>query len=267
MFEHKEILFPFTMTALVQLFVLEILYFAPRYPLSTFFAPIIRKLYGEAYLHYPFNYMVMPKIFQNLQIPLYILVNSFFVGMAVSIIATINNDKKVVMRKTLKDTLRGYVHIVCNALIAFGLIKGLFFLFSKVYARAAIIGATSGYKFMIKKIILDGAPYFNLLISVLVSTLLAYVIPSIIIDRKKIFGALLTNLRTLWGAFWFTLILILIPTLLYVPILLLRTHLPTQLIPELHAVVIVLSIVVMLFIDAISYTALTTYYLLKKEIQ
>ncbi len=267
LFEHKQILFPFAMIALIQLFVLEIIYFAPKHPLAVFFGPIIRKTYGEAYLHYPFNFMKMPQMFQSMQIPLYVLVNSFFVGMAVSIIATINSDKKLIMKNIMKDTWRGYVHIVLGSVIAFGMVKGLNLLYGKIYARATMIGATEGIKFLIKKVILAGAPYFTLLLSVLVSTLLAYVIPIIIIDRKKIFAALLKNLKTLWGSFWFTFILILVPTLLYVPVILLRRNLPLNIIPELHAVIIILSIVIMMLIDAISYTALTTYYLLKKEIQ
>lgn len=267
LFAHKEILFPFTMIALVQLLFLEIIYFLPRSPLTIFFGPIIRKLFGEAYLHYPFNFMIMPKIFQNLQIPLYIIVNSFFVGMAIAIIKTINNDEKIDMKKISTATIKGYVHIFCCSLIALGLVKGLFFLFGKVYVRATMIGATTGIKVLIKNVILDGAPYWNLLISVVVSTLLAYVIPSIIIDKKKIFGALINNAKNLWGSFWYTFIIILIPTLLYIPVLLLRKSLPTNTIPELHALIIIISIVVMIIIDAISYTAITTYYLLKKEIQ
>ncbi len=267
LFEHKEILFPFSMIALIQIFVLEILYFLPRYPLSLFFSPIIRKLYGEAYLHYPFNFMIMPRIFQNLQIPLYIVVNSFFVGMAIAIIARINSDQKMDTKEVMKDTFRGYIHIICCAVIALVFVKGFFLLFGKIYARASIIGATTGIKFLIKRVILIGAPYWNLLLSVVVSTLLAYVIPIIIIDRSKIVGALINNFKTLRGSFMFTFIIVLIPTLLYVPVLLLRKSLPTNIIPELHAVIIVLSIVVMIIIDAISYTALTTYYLLKKEIR
>ena len=55
LFQNPLIAYPFVIIAFIQLFVLEIFYFAPRYPLSIFFGPLIRTLYGEGYLHYPFR--------------------------------------------------------------------------------------------------------------------------------------------------------------------------------------------------------------------
>ncbi len=42
------ILFPFVTAAFIQLFILEILYFSPRFPLSTFFGPIIRTFWSDS---------------------------------------------------------------------------------------------------------------------------------------------------------------------------------------------------------------------------
>jgi len=67
------ILIPFLTIAFIQLFILEILYFAPRYPLRVFFGPIIERFWGEGFLHYPFYLTVIPKIFQLIQIPIYLL--------------------------------------------------------------------------------------------------------------------------------------------------------------------------------------------------
>ena len=45
---NPVIVYPFCIIAFIQLLVLEVLYFSPRFPLSVFFGPIIARLHGEA---------------------------------------------------------------------------------------------------------------------------------------------------------------------------------------------------------------------------
>ena len=66
---NPVILIPFLTIAFVQLLALEILYFAPRFPLSAFFNPLIRTLWGGEFVHYPSNLMILPILFQKIQVP------------------------------------------------------------------------------------------------------------------------------------------------------------------------------------------------------
>ena len=60
--------------------------------------------------------------------------------------------------------------------------------------------------------------------------------------------------------------MIAIPSLFFVPILLLRNSLEAfSYIPEITVMALVFSIFITVMIDAVIYTALTTFYLLKKE--
>ena len=264
--EHKIILFPFCIIAFLQLFILEILYFAPRYPLNLFFGPLIRRLWSENFLHYPLNLLLLPKLFQSIQIPLYIFVSSFLIAVAISIIASVNSDKKVQFQKAVKENLWAYVHVVIASTIIFAVVLGLFKVYGLVFNRALLIAAQSGVKFWIKQVIILGAPVINLLISIFVTVLFAYVLPIIVIERKKIFAALILNFQVLWKSFWFTFAVVLIPSLLYLPILLLRSTTPLgNVLPDLRVILIVLSVIVMVGVDAIVYSALTTLYLLRKE--
>src|SRR3989338_1577229 len=261
--EHKIILFPFCIIAFLQLFILEILYFAPRYPLNLFFGPLIRRLWSENFLYYPLNLLLLPKLFQSIQIPLYIFVSSFLIAVAISIIASVNSDKKVQFQKAVKENLWAYVHVVIASTIIFAVVLGLFKVYGLVFNRALLIAAQSGVKFWIKQVIILGAPVINLLISIFVTVLFAYVLPIIVIERKKIFAALILNFQVLWKSFWFTFAVVLIPSLLYLPILLLRSTTPLgNVLPDLRVILIVLSIIVIVAIDAIVYSALTTLYLL-----
>ena len=263
---NKVILFPYSIVLFVQLLALEILYFIPQFPLNTVFAPIIRKLWSEDYLHFPFNIALLPKLYQYAQIPIFLFISSYLIGVSVAVIAKINSNKTVKMRSVFRETVGCYIHIVVAAAISFSMVVLLFKSYGLLTSRALMIRSTAGIYFIIKKVILSGAPYINLFFSVLVSTLFAYVIPIIIIDKRKVFAALWVNFKILIKSFWLTLLMVLIPSLLFVPILLLRPIVfKNMILPEMTILFMAISAFVMIVIDAVIYTAITTFYLSKKE--
>lgn len=266
LFTHKVILFPLCIGAFIQMLILEILYFAPRYPLSVFFAPIISKIWSETYLHFPFNFLLLPKLFQYLQIPIYIFISSFCLAALILIIKTINEDKTVKMRLILKSTLLSYVYVICASAIILVCVMGMFKAFSFIHDRAIIIRSEAGVFYWLKMTVLKGAPYIQLLISAFISSLFAYVLPVMIIDNKKVISAFIGNFKFLWGRFLFTFQIVLIPSLFFIPVLLIRNLIPPEIsMPEIRLAMLVVSVLIMLAIDAVVYTAVTSLYLMKSE--
>lgn len=262
------ILLPFVTIAFIQLLILEIIYFAPQFPLVKFFGPLIQKLEGEAFLHYPQNLIILPKWFQTAQFFIYIFISSFFIGMAIAIIANINNNKKSSFGAATRQALPQYVHLVLAAIMTFVVFYLLSSAYSMVIRRALQIQSKTGIFHILKATVIYGAPYFNLLIGVLVTAIFAFLFPIIIIEKKKILSALILNFKSLWKSFWFLFFVVLIPTLFYVPVILLRNNLGAVIhltFEGMRMIVLILSTLVMLFIDATVYTAITTHYLLKKE--
>lgn len=262
------ILLPFLTIAFIQLLVLEILYFSPRFPLSAFFNPIIGTLWGAEFIHYPNNILILPKLFQNIQVLVYIFISSFFIAVAIGIISAINSGKKVDFSSACKGVLGQYIHIFSAALIAFCTFFGLYKLYHLVLNSILRTSSVDGVFFVVKKIILHGAPYVNLLIGVFVTAMFAFVFPIIVIDKRKIIAAIGLNFKNLWGSFWYIFAVILVPTLFYLPVLLLRSNisgLADATIPEARVLALIISVAVTMFIDVTIYTAITSFYLLKKE--
>ncbi len=265
LFEHKEILFPFCITAFIQLLFLEILYFYPRYPLNIFFGPLVRRQ-SELYMHYPFNFIYLPNLYQYVQIFIYIFVSVYFIATAVGIIESLNNEKKVKIKQAFKKSASAYVHLVINSLLSFALVTWLFKLTKLLVLRAMQIRSSTGIFFILKKSIILGAPYINLVFSVFVTTLFLYVIPIIIIENKKIFSAIYINLKLLFRCLWLSFTIVFIPTLLYVPVLMLRGIVDNSIFPpEMKILIMVLGIIIVIFIDATVYTSSTIFYLINKE--
>lgn len=265
---HPIILLPFITTAFIQMLSLEIIYFAPRFPLAYFFGPIIRKIEGEAYLHYPQHLFILPKWFQIAQYFLFIFIGSFLIAVAIEIIRNINNNKKATFQNALRGMLPQYIHVCLAAAVTFL----VFYFLSKAQAliigRALHIRSEAGIFHMLKAAVLYGAPYCNLLIGTFVTTVFAFVLPVIVIERKKVFQAIVLNFKYLRGSFWFIFWVVSIPMLFYVPILLLQGNLSSVANLTSEGVRLLspaLSIVILTLIDATVYTAITIHFLLTKE--
>ncbi len=262
---HGVILVPFVFIAFIQLLVLEILYFIPRWPLNQFFGPVIRKLWSETFMHYPINFSLLPKLFQYAQVPIFILFSSFLIGVSIRIIYMLNNEEEVRVGAVIKGLLPTYIYILCAALLSYGLMYLFFKGYGLVYARALEIRSVSGPFFWLKNTIVHGAPYFSLLLSIIGTTLFAYVIPLLVIEKRKLFSALIENFKLVFTSPFKTFFLVFFPSIIYALILLLRNEIPFEgRVPELRAISIVISIFVTLIIDAVVYTALTTYFLIRR---
>lgn len=268
--EKPIVLFPFSILVFIQLLILEILFFAPRFPLIKIFGPIIRNLAGEVYLHYPFNFTVLSGWFQNtyLQGALFVVINAYCIGVAVAIINELNAGRTVHISALFKKIGSSYVHLFAAGLLIVTTMFGVAHLHDLLIQRAILIRSTTGLLFILKQGVLISAPYLNLLMAIVVAALFIFVIPIIIIEKKKVFPALMLNFKTLRGNFWFTFIVLLFPALLFVPLILLRmnsTAIQQQLSPEVWIWVAVVGALLSILVDAVHYTAMTTFYLLRKE--
>ena len=198
----------------------------------------------------------------------FIFVSSFLIAVAIEIIKNINNNKKVTFPNALRTMLPQYVHICLAAILTFLVFYALSKLQGLIMGRAMQIRSDAGIFYVVKAGILYGAPYFNLLIGTFATAVFAFVLPIIVIERKKILQAVTLNFKYLWGSFWFIFFVVLIPMLLYVPILLLQGNLSSIASRTLEGIRLLspaISIVVLTLIDATVYTAITAYFLFKKE--
>jgi len=264
-FTHPVILYPLCLMAFIELLTLEILFFAPRPPLAGFFAPLITQFEGEPFLRYPYNFILLAKWFDRVQLPLYVVFHSFFIGALVMAVHFINEDQKLDMRKVLTSTLSRYIHLFLAALLSVGLIIKL----SEVYQSVLKVTllADPNMPLLIRRFIFYGDNFIDLFITVVVMTVMAFIVPIIVIERRGFLAALIRNFRNQFKSWWFTFIVMLLTSVLYVPVLLLRMSWQKAQVwpvPELAVALLAASIFVLLFIEAIRYTAVTTYYLLQE---
>jgi|GEM_PF-1124056 len=265
---NPVILYPILVLGFIQLLFLEIIYFAPRYPLSELFGTIITRSAGPAFLHYPYNYLLLSRWFHGLEIIIAIFISCFFYGAAVLIISLINSGKPVHMKKVFQQVFSSYIHLVAAMVLAAILLQGLAFLHGLVLKRALVIRSETGIFFQIKEAVVISAPYFRLFLACFVTALLAFVIPVIILEQKKVITAIKLNFMNYGRLFGLIMGMVIVSGSLYLPFIYWQSVLTREMIikaPEMSGLYLVLSVLVMLFIDTIQYTAITLCYLLVKK--
>ena len=61
--KRPTVALPFLIAGLINAIALYILYLAPQHPVSALLAPPIRVYFGEQFLHYPANFLLLPRLF------------------------------------------------------------------------------------------------------------------------------------------------------------------------------------------------------------
>lgn len=265
--KHPAVLFPLAILACLELFSLELIYFLPRWPLNSLFAPIVRSLWGEGNLHYPRNFLLMYKLFYYARVTIYVLAGGYLTAVTCAMFGDLKADKKLNLKETLKRTFKRYLDIFCIALItaicffiirsAYNLILNLI-ISSKFHPYNHIIIA-------IKKGLLYSVSYAYFFLNVFVEAGFAYCLPLIVLANKKILKALKDNFLILKNNFIATLLLITIPALLVLPLLYLNNNasvLMKKIFPEAALLLLFSGIILSLFVNTLIIALITQFFLL-----
>jgi len=260
------VIMPFIVVAFLEALAFELIYFSPRKPVLLIAGPLIRKFFGEPYLHYPLNLTILPKLFYNAQIAIYILFWGFLAAITVNIVKNVRSNLPVKPNALIKNALGRYF-----SFISYGItIIALLFL-----AQKADMFVFSKYMRLISKhapeIMIRLAPLklglFLFFSNVLIEVFFLLMIPLIVIQKKPFFKAIGKSVTMGVGNFFTLLALILAPFLLYLPLAMARSLLP-QLInktaPEISIIITAAGIIVSIFVDCF-VTICAAQFLLDKE--
>ncbi len=108
---------PFLILAIFQSITLLIIYLAPRMPLRIIFGPVIRTFWGGQFLHYPFNFLLLPKLASLSRMFLSVFVSSLLTGMAVAIVFDLYNKKQLKLGASFKVALKKYISLFIVVLL------------------------------------------------------------------------------------------------------------------------------------------------------
>ena len=219
------------------------------------------------YLHYPFNFLLMPKLFYYADLLISVFIGGFLTAVAILMIQSVNQDKAPHFKIAFKNSLSRYITVFLITLVIFFL---LFYVikFQKILIGRFLAKKTTGILGFIRNFWVGGFGYINFLVAIFIQALFAFCIPVVMIEKRPFLGSLRRNFSLLKSLFLNTFLLILLPSLLYLPIIILKNNLSVLIdksSPEITLVVIGAGILFAIVLDAFITTVITTLFLLKKD--
>ncbi|MFC1667449.1 hypothetical protein ACFL0P_06290 [Candidatus Omnitrophota bacterium] len=264
---NPVILVPFFISGILKLLCLLVIFLSIFPPLSVIFAPLIRALWGEGFLHYPFNFYLMPKIFYYAHIAVYILLDGLMSGIAVWMVHQTKENKKPRFSSSLRNVLPHYVTLAVFLSFIFMIVY--FINFSEGLLIPKLLKLKFVTKLQQEGILNFLIVFLNFFLFILIETLFAFVIPFVVLEGKKFFGALKGSLVLVKKLFFATFGLIVTPTLLLLPFSLLKSGLPILIdktLPEITFLVLGGSVVATILIDCVVTTSLAFLFLSRKDL-
>lgn len=252
---HPVIWLPFVIVGLFDTLVLVLLYLAPRPPLSALLAPPIRAFWGERFLHYPFNLFLIPRLFDYCHIISTAFMGVLMTGAAIGMLKQAKEGTKPNILFNLIKSLRMYLRLLVIWLVMFGLVSAVF------KGLPAIFHFKQGVAFQM-------VIYAAFFISILIEAIFIYAMPAVIIEEKKAGAAIKRSISFSKSAFLPTLILVGLPTLIYIPMIILRGKLPvlmSKVFPEAVLIFLGIGIVISVIIDCLVTSSAAILFLNKKE--
>lgn len=266
---HPALFLPFLIFAILEVIVLVIIYLAPRMPLRLILGPVIRTFWGERFLHYPVNFLLLPKLASLSRMALAVIFSSLLTGMAVALVFAVYNKKHLKLKEAFKSALKKYSSLFIVVLI-FTL---LFYFLVKLVIIVLVSYFMAGHsRLLFLKAGLWMGPILlsiNFMLALLIQSAFVYAIPLLIIEKQKLIKAVIGSFVLFKKLFIPTLILVGLPMLVYIPIIILNSKtafLIDKVFPEFILLVSFLSIIISsLVIDTIVTVSTTFLYLINRD--
>ena len=263
------ILSPFLIFVLIELIALVFLFLIPRAPLRSVLGPIVATLWSEIFLHYPSNFLLLPKLASFSRMALTVLFGSLLTGVAVNMYYLWFQKKTIKPKAVLRDVFKKYAHLFI-AVLLFILIFYFTSRFTKVILVKYFVAGHAKLLFIPFGIwlgpILSG---INFILAILLQCLFVYVIPLIVIEKLNALKSILRSVLIFRRLFLPTIIIVTLAMVLYLPIVILiynSAFLLNKFFPEIILWVLFFSTLLSsLVIDPLITLSATQLYLANKE--
>ena len=263
------VLLPFVIFAIFEFAALILLFLAPRMPFIKFFGPPIRVFWGEQFLHYPANFLLLPKLLSLSKMFLAIFFGSLLTGMVVLMVGHIGKNQKIPLIKVVMSALKKYTALFTVLLI----VTFLLYYGMKLYIRALSAYFMSGQErlLLLKPHVWLGPVLLlvNFIYTLLIQALFIYSIPFLMIEGQGLFKSLKKSFFLFKKFFKKTIILVGLPLLAYLPIVIIQMNsrfMINNVFPETILILCAAGIVLStLIIDPIITISTALFFLSQKD--
>ena len=245
--QNPTVIILFMMLGLMDFFALIILFLSHSEPLSIVLAPIIRAFWGSRFLHYPDNFLLLPKLFNHAHLVILATAGILFSGIVTKKVEAYSNGKDIHTGQALVPVLKKYIVLV----LAWGL---TYFIYSLIIRKALPL-------FHLK------SPWIQLLIGyvfgVVMQAAFAFIIPSLLLSEQGLWKDLMLGLKLGVKYLGITSLVIAFPILLIAVSSIFKMLTPyyVSFNPEIVLVVLGVSLVLSTVVDMVVTTSTVILFL------
>lgn len=215
---NPKVYIPYLISIAVESAALLVIFLVPREPLNTILGPIIGTFWGEKYLHYPVNFLILPKLLDISRMMLSIFIGCLLNATFVAMILDIDNKKPVNFAKALGSVIKKYASLF----IIYALVNCVLFLSSKILVSGLIRYFSSGHA----KLLFIGPGFWlgpafltiNIAINIFIQSIFIYAIPCVVVNNNKLIASLKNSFVFFTHHLFLTFILVGLPIVLYLPV-------------------------------------------------
>ena len=261
--KNKVIFLPFIWIAFFEALALVVVFFSARQPISFVASPIIKKFFGEMFIHYPAHLAALPRIFYFLQILVYIFLGTVLSAVAVNVFKNLRSNLPIKIDVFFKNIIKRYFSFIMYGVIVVVCLSLVNSFDSFVIGKVIRLIARTLPKIPLESLILSNT-IINILINIFVQLLFILTIPFLVIKGYPLMRSIGKSIYMVVKHPFVLLRLIFIPFLCYLPVTILKSlsvKIGESLFPEVTACIIFLGIIVSLFVDSFVFICAAQFVL------
>lgn len=258
-----KIMLPFAIMAVLELIGLFLIFIAEQPPFVKHITPLILRFWGEQFLHYPFNLLLLSKLFYYLQLTLGIILGTFMSGVTINAVWQYCQKKTVSLISGSKQALVKYVSLLIITIIVLFVIEYVSSLEKNILLK--IIMKESSFLGIDREDWTVLFIMFRVVVGGILQGLFIFAQPAIMIDNKNFIAAIFRNLLYVFKNLFAACTLVVLPLCLYIPISILKVKifpLMKRTCPEVVFVVLIAGVFISVFINVFITVSTTKCYLL-----
>jgi len=263
--KYPVLLIPFFVNAVFQGLVLTVLFYYPRSPFSAIFGPPVKAFYGIRFLHYPYNFLLLPKLFYYGQVLMTLTLGVVMFGMAMGMVSQIHTEgTKPRIGGNINRSLRRYLPLagvwLVTFIISLIILRGPAFLITKFMQPTTFA-----------RILLQVVSYGGILAVFIMEALFIYAYPAIVVERAGFLKGIARSFSVSKGVFLTTAILVIVPRILDFIGLIMKEKIAGAAnitfpdFPEITAVILAILIGITLITDSLVFLSTANLFMLKKD--
>jgi hypothetical protein len=267
MWQCPAIFLPFAIITLCELILLVVLLLSPHPIMEPFLGPPIKRFFGEIFLHYPYNFSLLPILFEYVSLPLSLVLMPLMCAITVGMVSAVVNGENANLGKETKLAIKKYIPFLSIWIIVLCIYMGIFILL-KFLALQCYPPALSKILHVPSWRMVTICQYLSLFVCLLVEPFLAYAVPIIILEKKKLFSAIKEGIIVGWSLYLPTIVLLVVPALFGACVVLVKQKMLfffINLLPESVLGVMAGGFILTLFIGVLMTTSLTVLFLIKRQ--